>query len=91
MKIMSIHEANGLDSLVVRWQLADQAYGSKLGKAFFLYNCQIASFFKFKNVPIFYVISWWDLHLSFIFSRFYFHYFLGFLTLFLSAATFVVR
>ena len=89
MKIMSIHLYKWSDSLVVRWQLIDQAnLESKLGKAFLIYN--IAFVFKFKIVLIFYVISWWALHLSFIFSRFYFHYFQGFFTLLLSAATFVV-
>ena len=44
MKIMSFHECKWSGSLVVRWQLTDQAYlDQNLEKHFFIYNCQIAS------------------------------------------------
>ena len=72
---MSIHKCKWSDSLVVRRQLPDQAYLDRnLEKAFYyIYECQIAYFFKFMIiiVLIFYIISWWALHFSFIFSRFY--------------------
>ena len=48
MKIMSIHECKGSDSLVVRWQLTDQAYLQRNLENPFLYNCQIASFLNSK-------------------------------------------
>ena len=72
---------------MVRWQLTDQAYLDRnVEEPFFYIIVKLHLFFK-KNkiVLVFYVISCWALHLSLVFSRFYIHCFLGFLTLFLSA------
>ena len=42
---MSIHERKWSGSLVVKWQLTNQAYLDQNLEKPFLYNCQITTFF----------------------------------------------
>ena len=60
-----VFDSTVLSVLVVRWELTNQAYLDRNLEKPFLYNIvKLHLFFKFKIVLIFYVISWWALHLN---------------------------
>ena len=66
MNIMSIHEYKWCGSLVVRWQLTDQAYLNRnLEKPF--YNCQIASLFLNLRLFLYFTSSRGELYIFLLF------------------------